>query len=144
MCTRDLSYQNSNGIQPITNVSIYNKTVKGLTCKLYNKYPNFTPYISSLSVNSSASGAYSLVYINGANFIPPCVNTTYVNFGSFKQLPITFYSPYNISFVIPLNAPVGVYNVNIVNIYNGNFSPQINQSYSGNQNYSNTFTYTIT
>jgi len=139
-----MSYQNPNGIQPITNISIYNKTIKGLTCKAYNKYPNFNPSITSLSVTSSASGVYSLVYINGANFLPVSNGTTYVNFGNFKNLPIIFYSSFNISFVVPLNALPGNYNINVINVYNGNLSPRVNQSYPGINNYSNTIAYTIT
>ena len=139
-----MSYQNPNGIQPITNISIYNKTIKGLTCKAYNKYPDFNPSITSLSVTTSVSGAYSLVYINGTNFLPVSNGTTYVNFGNYNNLQITFYSSFNISFVVPLNALPGNYNINVVNVYNGNFSPGINQSYPGINNYSNTLTYTIT
>lgn len=146
MCTRDLSYQNPNGIQPITNISLYRKAngTTPLGCKSVSFYPNFSPAISSLSVTSSDPGIYSLVYITGANFLPPSYGTTYVNFGIYTKLPITFYSTINISFVVPLNAPSGNYNVKVVNIYNDNFSPAVNQSYPGNQNNSNSITYTIT
>jgi len=145
MCTRDSTYQNPNATQPITNRTIINKNITGTNCRLSKSfYPSFSPTISTLSVNSSVYGNYSLVYILGSNFLPPSYGTTYVNFGNFKQLPITFYSPFNISFVVPLNAPPGIYNVIVVNLYNSNFSPAVNQSYPGNQNYSNTITYTIT
>ena len=145
MCTRDSTYQNPNATQPITNRTIINKNITGTNCRLSKSfYPSFSPTISTLSVITSVNGNYSLVYILGSNFLPPCYGTTYVNFGNFKQLPITFYSPFNISFVVPLNAPPGIYNVTVVNLYNGNFSPAVNQSYPGNQNYSNTITYTIT
>ena len=30
--------------------------------------PSFTPNLSSLSVTTSSSGAYSVVYVNGSNF----------------------------------------------------------------------------
>ena len=145
MCTRDSTYQNPNATQPITNRTIINKNITGTNCRLSKSfYPSFSPTISTLSVTSSVHGKYSLVYILGSNFLPPCYGTTYVNFGSFKNLPITFYSPFNISFVVPLNAPPGIYNVIVVNVYNSNFSPAVNQSYPGNPNYSNTITYTIT
>jgi hypothetical protein len=145
MCTRDSTYQNRSATQPITNRTIINKNITGTNCRLSKSfYPSFSPTISTLSVTTSVHGNYSLVYILGSNFLPPCYGTTYVNFGSFKNLPITFYSPFNISFVVPLNAPPGIYNVTVVNLYNGNFSPAVNQSYPGNQNYSNTITYTIT
>ena len=140
MCTRDSTYQNPNATQPITN-----KNITGTNCRLSKSfYPSFSPTISTLSVITSVHGNYSLVYILGSNFLPPCYGTTYVNFGSFTNLPITFYSPLNISFIVPLNAPPGIYNVIVVNLYNCNFSPAVNQSYPGNQNYSNTITYTIT
>jgi len=146
MCTRDSSSQNPFATQPITNTSIYRKTnnTKPLGCKPVGFYPSFSPTINSLSITSSSVGEYSLVQINGYNFLPPSYGTTYVNFGSFTNLPITFYSSFNISFLVPLNATSGIYKVVVVNIYNGNFSPQVNQSYPGNKNYSNSITYTLT
>jgi hypothetical protein len=145
MCTRDSSSQNPFATQPITNMSIYKKLNNiSTTCRYKGFYPSFTPTINSLSVTSSSVGEYSLVQINGYNFLPPSYGTTYVNFGSFTNLPITFYSSFNISFLVPLNATSGIYKVVVVNIYNGNFSPQVNQSYPGNKNYSNSITYTLT
>ena len=119
----------------------YTNTVK---CPTKSFYPSFNPTINGLSVTSSASQTYSLVYITGSNFVSPTNGTTYVNFGSFLNLPITFYSSFNISFVVPLNALSGSYNVVVVNVYNGNFSTAVNTSYPGNPNYSNSITYTIT
>ena len=117
---------------------------KNHNCRKYKSfYPSFAPTINSLSVTSSVARVYSLVYINGSNFLPPCYGTTYVNFGSFKKIPIVFYSTSTISFVVPLNAVPGYYNVQVVNIYNGNFSPAVNQSYAGNPNFSNSFTYRL-
>lgn len=114
-------------------------------CRKYKGfYPSFTPTINTLSITNSVVGAYSFVQINGTNFLPPCYGTTYVNFGPYKQLPITFYSSFNIAFTVPLNATTGVYSVQVVNIYNGNFSPPVNQSYAGVQNYSNSIAYTLT
>ena len=121
------------------------KTIRKSNCRKYKSvYPSFAPTINSLSVTSSAAGTYSNVMINGSNFLPPCYGTTYVNFGSFKNLPITFYTTTSISFVVPLNAIAGTYIVKVVNVYNGNFSPTVNQSYAGNPNFSNSQTYTIT
>jgi hypothetical protein len=119
----------------------YTNTVN---CPTKSFYPSFNPTINGLSVTSSASQTYSLVYITGSNFVSPTNGTTYVNFGSFLNLPITFYSSFNISFVVPLNALAGSYNVVVVNVYNGNFSTAVNTSYPGNPNYSNSITYTIT
>jgi uncharacterized protein (TIGR03437 family) len=92
-----------------------------------------------LSTTKTISGQYSLVYISGVNFL----GTTYVNFGSYTNIPITYYSSNNISFVVPLNALAGTYNVTVVNIYNGNFSPPVKYTYSGILNYSNIITYEI-
>ena len=112
--------------------------------KISNSYPSFTPAIYLLSVTSSTSGIYSLVYIDGDNFLPSVYGTTYVNFGNtHKNLPITFYSPNQLSFVVPLDAVIGSYNITVVNIYNSNFSPAVNLTYAGNLNYSNSITYTI-
>lgn len=111
--------------------------------KFKSNYPSFTPVLSDLSTTSSPLGGYSLVYVNGSNFLPN--GTTFVKFGSYGYLPITYYSSFNLSFVVPINAAVGDYEVQAVNLYNGNFSPQINQSYPGNINLSsNSITYTIT
>ena len=152
-CARDPNVQynkNTNNINQFANsiTGNYNQiqnTKPSFKCaKLKGFYPSFAPVINTLSTTTSAAGQYSLVYINGSNFLPQCYGTTYVNFGYFTNLPITFYSTYNISFVVPLNAPVGNYDVVVVNIYNNNFSPFVNQNYPGNINNSNSITYTIT
>lgn len=109
--------------------------------KFIASYPSFTPLIGNLSVTSSPYGVYSLVYISGSNFLP---NSTYVKFGSYGYLPITYYSSFNISFVVPLNAQPGNIPVSVVNVYNGNFSSSVNQSYPGNLNFSNSVVYTVT
>jgi hypothetical protein len=106
-------------------------------------YPSFTPVINSISVNSSISGVYTVVYISGSNFLPPSNGDTYVNFGSYTHLPIIFYSSFNISFIVPLNVSIGFYNIRVVNVYNDNFSLPVSQSYSGIPNYSNSLTYTV-
>ena len=59
-------------------------------------------------------------------------------------MPITFYNPNQLSFVVPLDAIAGSYNVTVVNIYNSNFSPAVNLTYAGNLNYSNPVIYSIT
>jgi len=96
--------------------------------------PSFTPIISSLSSYSSSAGQYALIYVTGANFFPN--GTTYINFGIFKNIAVTYYSSYNISFIVPLDAPKGNYNIVAVNIYNGNFSRQLSYSYPANLNFS--------
>ena len=126
---------------PITSASKNINTTQ-ITCRLYNPVlPSFSPSIINMSVTSSIAGQYSLVYINGNNFFPNTV--TYVNFGQYTNIPITFYSSFNISFVVPLNAAAGNYNVIVVNTYTGQFSPCVNNSYPGNLNYSNSLNYTL-
>ena len=105
-------------------------------------YPSFTPVLSGLSNTTSSSGVYSLVYLTGSNFLPN--NSTFIKFGNYGYIQATYYSSFNLSFVVPLNAVPGTYNVSVVNLYNGNFSPPVNQSYPGNLNFSNSITYTLT
>jgi hypothetical protein len=127
----------------IVTTSVRPKTTRN--CRKSNpSYPSFTPVLYSLSVTSSPSGSYSLVYVNGYNFLPN--GTTFIKFGNYAYgyLPVTYYSSFNLSFVVPLNAGVDNYQVQVVNLYNGNFSTEINQSYPGNLNFSNSITYTIT
>jgi hypothetical protein len=127
-----------------TTYDTYDKTKSARNCRRLNKgfYPSFTPNLFGLSVTTSVAGAYSLVYINGSNFLPN--GTTLVQFGNSGYLPVTYYSSSNLSFVVPLNAVAGSYTVKVVNLYNGNFCPPINQSYPGNLNFSEPITYTIT
>ena len=104
--------------------------------------PSFTPEIYSLSVDTSLAGAYSFVGINGSNFLPNGITT--VNFGTYKNIPVTYSSSFNIAFVVPLNAPTGYYNVVVINTYNSNYSPNINNFYNQNSNSSNSMIYTLT
>lgn len=124
---------------------ISNKTSSTRKCRKLNLngfYPSFKPVLSSLSVTNSPSGAYSLVHAYGENFLP--YGTTFVKFGGIGYIPVTYYSSNNISFVVPLNANKGNHSVFVVNLYNGNYSPQVNQSYAGILNFSSPITYTIT
>lgn len=102
-------------------------------------YPSFAPILYYLSVTFSYEGQYVLVYATGENFFP----NTYIRFGSYGDLPAVYYSSFTLSFVVPLNAVPNVYNVQAVNVYNNNFSPGVNQSYSGNLNFSNAIPYVI-
>jgi hypothetical protein len=105
--------------------------------------PPFAPIISNISVNTSVAGQYSMVYINGMNFFNQGI--TYVNFGTYTNIPITYYGSYNISFIVPSNASAGNYNVVVVNIYNGQLSSQQSTcNYPGVLNYSNSVPYTLT
>lgn len=117
---------------------------KSITCSRNQGFlPSFTPNLSSLSVTTSSSAAYSRVYVNGSNFLPN--GTTFIQFGGLGYLPVTYYSSFNLSFVIPINTIPGNYLVKVVNLYNGNFSPPVNESYPGNLNFStNSINYIIT
>ena len=133
-------YLNAQFFSSIVTTSVRPKTTRN--CRGYNGfYPSFNPILNSLSITSSSAGGYSLVYVNGSNFLPN--GTTFIKFGNYGYLPITYNSSFNLSFVVPLNATPGNYNVQVVNIYNGNFSPEVNQSYPGNLNFSNSITYMI-
>jgi hypothetical protein len=138
---RSDAYLYSQFSSPIISNSVTPKTTRNCR-KFKSGYPSFTPILSDLSTISSPLGDYSLVYVNGYNFLPN--GTTVVKFGNYGYVSTTYYSSFNLSFVVPLNVAVGNYQVQVVNIYNGNFSPQINQSYPGNINLSNSITYTIT
>ena len=141
------------GTNPQSNVYLYAPFSEYITqngvlprssrkCRKFNGfYPSFTPVLNTLSINSSVAGVYTLVYVNGSNFLP--WNTTFVRFGKYN-LPVTYYSSFNLSFVVPLDATPGTYNVEIVNVYNGNFSPPVNQSYPGLLKPSNALQYQIT
>ena len=74
---------------------------------------NFTPVIYSLSVYTCKTNTYTVVYITGENFLPN--GNTFVNFGDYTKIPIVYYSSYNISFVVPINAQPNIYNVVVVN-----------------------------
>ena len=112
-------------------------------CKLAKGFlPSFTPEIYSLSVDTSLSGSYSNVVITGQNFLPN--GATYVNFGNFKNIPVSYFSSFTISFVVPISATIGSYNVIVVNNYNSNYSANINTIYNQNLNFSNSMTYTLT
>jgi len=127
------------------NVTQYDTNYTQSKCRTIQRgYPSFTPKIFHLSETISSEGQYKVITIIGLNFLPPVYGTTYVNFGTqFKHLPILFYSPSQLSFVVPLNAVAGTYNITVVNIYNSNFSPAVNVTYSGNLNYSNSIPYLV-
>ncbi len=136
------NYLNAQFFSSIVNNSVTPTSTRNCRQIVKGFYPSFTPLLSSLSVTSSVTGAYSNVHVTGSNFLP--YGTTFIKFGNFGYLPALYYGSFNLSFVVPINAPPGNYNVQIVNLYNGNFSPPINQSYPGNLNYSNSITYIIT
>jgi len=113
-------------------------------CKLSQGFlPSFTPEIYSISKNNSASGAYTVVFIVGKNFLPN--GTTYVNFGNnYQNISISYFSSFNISFAVPTNAIIGTYDIVVVNNYTSNFGSTTNNFYNSNLNYSNSETYILT
>jgi hypothetical protein len=106
-----------------------------------NNLPSFTPIIYGVSKTSSNAGMFAEVFITGENFFRN--GTTYINFGNIQQLPITYYSSFNISFIVPIDVTAGNYKVTAVNIFNGNFSLPVKWSYPSNLNNSNSINYTI-
>ena len=89
------------------------------SCRSYiqGTYPNLTPTIYSLSSYNAPifrTSTYPFtIYILGTNFNSNEI--TSITFGPYKSIPITFYSSTSISFIIPLNAKQGEYNVEVVN-----------------------------
>ena len=115
-------------------------------CQKYRSggtYPSFKPVLISLSVTSSIAGQYTLVNVFGENFLPN--GNTYINFGSITNIPVTFYSSNNISFVVPVinNFGANVYQVVAVNIYNGIYGFSARQPGQGMLVYSNPIQYTV-
>lgn len=110
------------------------KVPSSVNCRKYEyKFPNTAPQIYSLSPVESVLGDYTLCYINGLNFSKE--NTTgnsTVTFGSITNIPATFYSSLNLSFVVPNTLPAGTYQVQVVN-----------KNYFPATQYSNTVNYVL-
>lgn len=131
------------GTKPQSDAYLSAHLTTQLTINRVPVYPSFTPILNTLSITSSSITEYANVYVSGYNFLPNGV--TKVKFGSTTPLlNVIYYSSYSISFVIPLHSVTGNYAVQIVNIYDNNFSPQVNQRCAGNYNVSdNAIIYTI-
>ena len=98
-------------------------------------YPNTSPIIYSLSITESVLGDYTICYISGENFSKS--NTTgnsTVTFGNIENIPVTFFSSLNISFVVPFLhlTPNTTYSVQVVN-----------NNYFPSTTYSNLVNYTL-
>ena len=80
--------------------------------------PNIKPIIYGLSTYTSKINAYTVVYISGANFFP--FGTTNVTFGPLRNIPVTYYSSYNISFTLPQTTrnplSTGTYSVQVTSV----------------------------
>lgn len=104
-------------------------------CRRYKGFfPDIIPRIVLLTPNTSVFGQYKEVQISGLNFnrSGPLGFST-VTFGNIKNIPISFYSSLNITFVVPvIGVAPGTYEVQVVN----NMFPT--------SKYSNKVTYTLT
>jgi len=92
-------------------------------------YPSFKPVVYSVSnINNT-------IYVNGFNFLHSSQGTTSIKMNEFSNMPISFYSSTNISFVSPFsidNTNISKkITISVTNVYNGNFSPSINTSEMG-------------
>lgn len=94
-------------------------------------YPSFVPVLNSMSVTTAPAGAFTQVDVYGANFLPDRV--TYVQFGT-ASLPVTYFSSFNVSFIVPMDLSAGTYDVQVVNIYSNQFAPKVKPSYPSNLN----------
>jgi hypothetical protein len=98
-------------------------------------YPNTSPIIYSLSITESILGDYTICYVSGKNFSKS--NTTgnsTITFGNITNIPVTFFSSLNISFVVPFLhlTPNTTYGVQV-----------INNNYFPSTTYSNLVNYTL-
>lgn len=86
-------------------------------CRGYTQQlPNVIPAISGLSTYTSAVGIYTIVYVTGNNFsLQGPLGFSTISFGNINNIPITFLSPYNIAFVVPVTLPAGTYTVKVTN-----------------------------
>lgn len=100
--------------------------------------PNINPIIYSLSTYTSKINVYTIVYITGVNFFP--FGTTTIKFGPYTNLPVTYYSSFNISFALPITSNFSInpgnYIIQVTSVNNSNLFP--------NTVYSNKVTYTLT
>ena len=118
---------------PLSSQGKYINTIVSKCRKKKGFLPDLNPQIYGLSMYTSTSGVYTIVNIVGNNFFP--YGTTMVDFGSYRNISVNFYSSLNISFVIPIIAPPGVYIIKATSNTNQNFNPFLL--------YSNPVTYTL-
>lgn len=91
---------------------------KRLKCaKLQKQLPNITPFILLITPEDSNLGDYVVANIVGYNFsLGSTIGYSTVTFGNITNIPITFFSSTNISFVVPvINLTSGIYKVQVVN-----------------------------
>ena len=103
--------------------------------KVDEKYPNISPIINSISPSESVLGVYTVCYLSGLNFSKSTTtgNST-ITFGEITNIPITFYSSLNISFVVP-----------VINLYsNTSYDVKVINNIYPTSLFSNTVKYNIT
>lgn len=92
-----------------------------LSCRVAsNVLPDIKPVINGLSSTSSEQGVYTVVYIYGNNFANKNskIGRTVVNFGTiYTNIPVSFYSSQEISFVVPITATKGTYEITVSNLH---------------------------
>ena len=94
------------------------KVPSALKCRKYQyNYPDVSPYINQIYPISSLLEAYTVVSIYGNNFSLDGPNGySTVTFGNVKNIPVTFLSSMNLSFVVPVtDVTAGINNVQVVN-----------------------------
>lgn len=113
--------------------------IKKKLCNLFKGYPSYNPIISSFSTEEAIYNKYTVVYVNGYNFLP---NNTFVYFGSIK-ISVNYYSSLSLSFVVPSGLPRGEYTVYLINVYNNAFCSGVKQITPGVSNMSNFISFQI-
>lgn len=90
-----------------------------LRCRKYRyNYPDVSPVIYQINPDISVLGAYSVVNVSGYNFsLDGPTGYSTVSFGDIKNIPVTFLSSMNLSFVVPVTGVVSnnSYSVQVVN-----------------------------
>lgn len=94
-------------------------TVKSsVVCRKYQKVPpNILPVILQIIPEQSILGNYVVARIIGYNFsLGGPLGYSTVTFGKITNIPVTFFSSLNISFVVPVvDVTDGIYKVQVVN-----------------------------
>jgi len=95
----------------------YQYTQTACLTYIEGKYPDLIPTIIHLDTYNAnylqTSTRPFTVYLRGINFSANGI--TSITFGTYKNIPITFFSSTSISFIIPLNVKQGEYNLQVVN-----------------------------
>jgi hypothetical protein len=91
-------------------------------CNTYRKFAptkvldNFKPFIDNLSKYSAVFNTYIKIYVYGENFFP--YGQTIVDFGSIKNIEISYISQGSFFFEVPFISLPGTYNIIVKNNIN--------------------------